>query len=236
MAARTVLVGMGIAAMALTVLTPHANAAEAEGHLGFGGQSAVGTPGGTVPIEGWCTADPFVDAKVSSPVLHMLEAKATGDGTGKRIFAGRAQVRKDAKPGVYPVFFGCGGKKVETRLTIRARSADDKVTVEPGQLRIVPNKVVAGQKVALWWHSTSCGDDVQISGRLVAGKASAPAGMEDDLRLKAPATVHKGLQPGTYPVTVKCGGTMLTAKVTVVAKKIAVAPKGAPATGGGPVG
>ncbi|CRK56137.1 hypothetical protein [Alloactinosynnema sp. L-07] len=237
MSRRTVL-GIGIAAAALTVLAPGAQAATVEGGLSFGGQSYVAKPGGTVPLDGWCTDPAFTAAVITSPVLNSLTIAAKDGADGKRSFAGTGHVKKSAKSGVYQVAFTCGGKKIESVLTVHVPGANDNIKVDPGQLKIFPGKAVAGHKVTLWWHAASCGSDVTVTGVRLAGGARAATVIEDEMRMSATAIVPSGTKPGTHTVTVSCAGAKLSAKLTVVARtpvKASVTPKGAPETGGGPV-
>ncbi|WP_436492699.1 hypothetical protein [Actinokineospora sp. HUAS TT18] len=235
---RRAVIGAGIAAVATTTLASGAQAAAYEGALGFQGQSFVGKPGGTVPLDGWCTDPGFTAASISSPVTDPVRIYAQSGEGGKQTFQGTAKIKKSAKEGVYKISFVCGDKKIEAPLTVHVPGPNDKIRVEPGQLKVVPGKAVPGQKVSLWWHGPSCPTPGAATGVRLTGKPGAATAIEDELRVTVAAVVPNGTKPGKHTVTLKCGDTKLSTTLTVVAPapaKVTVTPKGAPETGGGPV-
>ncbi|MCE7005852.1 hypothetical protein LWC34_23920 [Kibdelosporangium philippinense] len=107
-------VALGIAGLALAA--PMANATTAKGSLGFDHNPAKA--GDKISVIGTCDDPKFTTAKVDSTVLEPFEVSLKDDGKGGKALTGATTVKKDAKPGTYPVTYQCGTVRVASKLTI----------------------------------------------------------------------------------------------------------------------
>ena len=81
-------------------------------------QPRAARPGATVKIRVGCVAEGTHD--LASPVLTIGELRRVGpqNDPAKAPAAVASAVVKDAKPGVYPVSFFCGGAQISTKFTV----------------------------------------------------------------------------------------------------------------------
>lgn len=112
----TFFAGAALGVTAIFLAAPAANAADT-GSLGFiPGEVKAGE---FVTVIGGCDAPGFKSAKLSSTVLEPTEIYLKRNSEdGKMSIYDFADVKKDAKPGVYPVTFKCGTTLVKSNLTI----------------------------------------------------------------------------------------------------------------------
>jgi hypothetical protein len=219
----------GIAASAF--VGPVASADQFSGTIGF--SPAAVEPGYEVDIIGTCTDPNFTTAPISSLVLEPAQISGHDDGIGGTVLSARAKVKLDAKPDLYAVRFPCGTEPVVGYLRVVAEPESPAAAIS-----VVPTKGVAGTKVTV---NVICVDLAPInSTALSLGEATPVEGGGENRPYFAVTGKVKNVKPGTYSVTSRCGGGLISTKFTVLASKAApvkaqvpVKPKRAPETGGG---
>ncbi|MFC0109982.1 hypothetical protein [Kibdelosporangium aridum] len=120
-------VALGIAGLVLAA--PLANASGTKGSLGFDKNPVK--PGDFVGMIGDCNAPGFTTEKVQSPVLEPFEVYLKDDGVGGMTLNGYGEVKKNAKPGTYPVSYQCGTVRVTANLTVIAGDKAPTATEKP---------------------------------------------------------------------------------------------------------
>lgn len=193
----------------------------------------VAKPGDAVTIMGGCNDPAFTTAPVMSSVLDAPDLWGKDDGSGGWTLFSHATVKKDAKPGNWPVSYMCGTVKVTGHLRVEAADAP-----KPGpRVDVVPAKGRAGEQISVRVNCPGT-KPTATSAALTIGDLVELPDSPPDLPLFVGVGTVKDVKPGAYKVNAKCDAEKMSTTFTVVGKpqpaamaQIPVKPKGAPETG-----
>lgn len=193
--------------------------------------------GQSVTLNATCDADTFSGAE-SYVFESATEFSGDRDDAGVFHLTATAKIKSDAAAGAHTALFACGDETFTGSFTIE--------TIVNPELHVNPTKGLPGAKTEiLMLCGSPTGEVKATSPALKVGKLEAVPQKPGDVVpwVRATATVQD-VKPGTYPITMKCGGAEFTTKATftVLAKdapapapknkaQIPVKPKGAADTG-----
>jgi hypothetical protein len=203
------------------------------GTIGF--SPDVVSPGGVVDLLATCDDRALESAPVLSSILDAPDLRRYDHETGERPLTSHAKVKKDAKPGSWPVSFTCGTTTVTGHLRVVGPKPAPYAAIGVDDRKILP-----GQEVRV---SASCQDPSFTGSKIVSPVLTAPdlrreKGAPVDSPMFSTGRIDKNARPGKYPISFTCVGKKVTGEFTVESDKkppvqaqVPVKPKGAPETG-----